>query len=79
MLYLGRYLSHLSDAMTKSRDSCLRRHIGLGGEKKPIRILAGGTIVSQTILINPFSVSCHSFFLLPPRGASLPFTLSAPP
>lgn len=66
--------------MTKSRDSCLRRRIGLGGEDRPIRILAGGTIITQAILINRFSISCHSFFLsLPPRGAPLPFNLSAPP
>jgi hypothetical protein len=65
--------------MTKSRDSCLRRHIGLGGEKKPIRILAGGTIVSQTILINPFSISCHSFssYYLP--GVLLSHPLSQHP
>lgn len=55
------------------------RLIGLGGEKKPIRILAGGTIILQTILINPFPVSCHSFLLsLPPRGAPLPLNTSAP-
>lgn len=66
--------------MTKPRDSCLRRRIGLGGEDRPIRILAGGTIISQTILINPSLISCHSFFLsLPPRGAPLPLNLSAPP